>query len=487
MQSEQETFSYRRIIQAFFTHNYQKHILKGRSLEETMEHKISETLTLREDDINELDKCFATSAFNARNGSRYIACVGENGDYGLDTIFDGFAETVETLIASIGEGKNCADPLVYPILYCVRHSIELFLKMSYEMIFAIKGIKSNKSTFEKTKDISAQIEMLEKSKRDPFFTKTDEERDLAIQQNKKADEMIASLSAQYDSYWDKILSNKENQMTHNLKSLHKDIIAIYNVDERIQTEYDFIIKYLTDYLERDPNGDMYRYLVNDHNKRHFVSKGIQTVDLLIIGEQFIRLKVLFEDYLNNLSNIHREYSTLTYTSKLSRKQLEEISLLVPKPDKFNSMIESFKIQIMSKYQLSKSDFDKALKIIRNHNEFSWNTGKELLCQKIRTVVLVLIKQCACCEKEWEDVYSFLSKDEFYSILAFKELGRYSYQYYSEDYNMIVRDFQNRRLDQYALKPNVDLKFVIRGMIMCGQHTYAELLKTLKSSDKQLIS
>lgn len=100
---------------------------------------------------------------------------------------------------------------------------------------------------------------------------------------------------------------------------------------------------------------------------------------------------------------------------------------------------------------------------------------------------MLIKQCACCEKEWEDVYSFLSKDEFYSILAFKELGRYSYEYYSEDYNMIVRDFQNRRLDQYALKPNVDLKFVIRGMIMCGQHTYAELLKTLQSSDKQLIS
>ena len=40
-----------------------------------MEHKISETLTLREDDINELDKCFAASAFNSRNGSRYIACV----------------------------------------------------------------------------------------------------------------------------------------------------------------------------------------------------------------------------------------------------------------------------------------------------------------------------------------------------------------------------------------------------------------------------
>jgi len=53
--------------------------------------------------------------------------------------------------------------------------------------------------------------------------------------------------------------------------------------------------------------------------------------------------------------------------------------------------------------------------------------------------------------------------------------------------MIVHDFQNRRLDQYALKPDVDLKFVIRGMIMCGQHTYAELLKTLQSSDKQLIS
>lgn len=441
-----------------------------------MEYKISETLTLSDDDVKELNRNFASSAFNARNGSRYIACVGENGDYGLDTIFDGFAETVETLISSIGEGKNCADPLVYPILYCVRHSIELFLKMSYEMIFAIKGIKSNKSTFEKTKDISTQIEMLENGKRDPFFTETDEECDLVKHQNQKADEMIASLSAQYDSYWEKILSNKENQMTHNLKSLHKDIIAIYNVDERIQKEYDFIIKYLTDYLERDPNGDMYRYLVNDHNKRHFVSKGIQTVDLLIIGKQFICLKALFEDFLKNLSNIYSEYSTLTYTSRLSRKQLEDISHLVPKPESFNTMIDSFKSQIMSKYQLSKSDFDKALRIIRKHNEFSWNIGNELLCQEIRTEVLELLKKCARGEKEWDDEFTFLSKEEFYSILAFKELGRYSNDYYSEDYYIIFRDFQNRRLDHYALKPCIDLKYLIKGMIMCGQHTYAKFLE-----------
>ncbi|WP_164174238.1 hypothetical protein [Ruminococcus flavefaciens] len=442
-----------------------------------MEHKISATLTLSDDNIKELDRRFAISAFNATNGSRYIACVGENGDYGLDTIFDGFAETVQSLITSIGEGKNCADPLVYPILYCVRHSIELFLKMSYEMIFVIKGIKSNKSTFKKIRDISLKIELLEKDKRDPFFTTTDEECELVKQQNQNIDETITLLSSQIDSCWDKILCNKENQMTHNLKSLHENIIAIYKVDERIQIEYDFIVRYLTDYLERDPNGDMYRYLVNDHNKRHFVSNGIQTVDLLKIGEQFVCLKALFEDFLKNLSSIHSEYSTLTYTSKLSRKQLEDISHLVPKPENFNAMIASFRTQIMSKYQLSKSDFDKALRIIREHNEFSWNIGKELLCQKIRPEVLELIKECARDEKEWEDSYKFLSKDEFYSVLAFKELGRYPNQYYSEDYSIIVRDFQNRQLDKYALKPSVDLKYVISGMKMCGQHSYAEILET----------
>ena len=73
-------------------------------------------------------------------------------------------------------------------------------------------------------------------------------------------------------------------------------------------------------------------------------------------------------------------------------------------------------------------------------------GKELLCQEIRTEVLELIKECARGEKEWEDAYRFLSKDEFYSVLAFKELGSYSNLYYSEDYNMIVRDFHNRQLN-----------------------------------------
>lgn len=444
-------------------------------LGENMGCKISETLTLSDDKIKELNKCFATSAFNAANGSRYIACVGENGNYGLDTIFYGFAETVQSLITDIEEGKNCADPLVYPILYCVRHSIELFLKMSYEMIFEIKGIKLNKSTFKKTGDISMEIDKLKNSKRNPFYTKTDEEHTLVEQENRRIDEEISKLTSQYESCWNKILSNKKIQMTHNLKSLHNDIIAIYDVDERIQNEYDFIVKYLADYLERDPNGDMYRYLVNDHNKKHFVSNGIQTVDLFKIDKQFIWLKALFEDFLKNVSNIYSEYSTLTYTSKLSRKQLEDISHLIPKPVNFNAMIASFKTQIMSKYQLSKSDFDRALKIIREHNEFSWNMGKELLCQEIRTEVLELIKECARGEKEWEDVYRFLSKDEFYSVLAFKELGRYSNLYYSEDYNMIVRDFHNRQLNEYALKPSVDLKYVICGMKKCGQHTYADIL------------
>ena len=42
-------------------------------LGENMGCKISETLTLSDDKIKELNKCFATSAFNAANGSRYIA------------------------------------------------------------------------------------------------------------------------------------------------------------------------------------------------------------------------------------------------------------------------------------------------------------------------------------------------------------------------------------------------------------------------------
>ena len=95
------------------------------------------------------------------------------------------------------------------------------------MILEIKGIKLNKSTFKKTGDISMEIDKLKNSKRNPFYTKTDEEHTLVEQENRRIDEEISKLTSQYESCWNKILSNKKIQITQNLKSLHNDNIAVF--------------------------------------------------------------------------------------------------------------------------------------------------------------------------------------------------------------------------------------------------------------------
>ena len=47
----------------------------------------------------------------------FTACVGTNGNYGQDTICDGFKDAVQILINSLGSGEGTADSLVYLILF----------------------------------------------------------------------------------------------------------------------------------------------------------------------------------------------------------------------------------------------------------------------------------------------------------------------------------------------------------------------------------
>ena len=188
---------------------------------------------------------------------------------------------------------------------------------------------------------------------------------------------------------------------------------------------------------------------------------------------------MFEFFLETLSKIYDEYCTLTYTSKLSREQLRDISNKVPKPLEFNEKIKRFKCEIMDEYDISSSDFDKALKIIKQHPEFSWNMGKELLICKFSDNSLLLLKECSRGENDWMLEYKNIPDDEFYALLSYKELGRFPSLYnFSEEFSSIFNDFKSSlRLDVYALTPSVDLEYIIAGMEMCCQNKYATFLKS----------
>lgn len=100
----------------------------------------------KEDKI--IQKYLSMSPFNSVGGDlRFTACVGENGGYDQTTIYNGFVDSVNTLVESIKANKNFADPMVYPILFCARHSMELFLKKLYANLQYLQCLKDNPSEF----------------------------------------------------------------------------------------------------------------------------------------------------------------------------------------------------------------------------------------------------------------------------------------------------------------------------------------------------
>lgn len=57
------------------------------------------------------------------------ACVGRNGGpYRYDSYADGYLRAAIAIVSSAESYQNPVDIMVYPIAYCFRHSIELYLK-----------------------------------------------------------------------------------------------------------------------------------------------------------------------------------------------------------------------------------------------------------------------------------------------------------------------------------------------------------------------
>ncbi len=83
--------------------------------------------------------------FKLCNRDRYVACVGDNGGTDNETIWMGFRDSALILIDNIVNHNGTEDELIYPIVYCCRHSFELCLKIVIEKIreiYKIKGMDS---------------------------------------------------------------------------------------------------------------------------------------------------------------------------------------------------------------------------------------------------------------------------------------------------------------------------------------------------------
>lgn len=456
----------------------------GDSMENDKEQQYSEEEIIRQ-------RYLKTSPFNTINSNfQYTACVGTNGGYNQSTIYEGFKSAVDTLIRSIGEYKSYSDPLVYPILFCIRHSIELFLKELYNSIQYIKSVKDNRDSFVKLNK-AIRIQSILSQQRDDcdwIISHNDKNSsDAHTERNKKRREILqkrlATIQGCIDSFSEECFKEfKKEEFTHNLNELIQKITSIYHIDFRIKELFDDVLPLLSYYKDIDPNGDAFRYWSDKDGRPHFETKEIDIVKIDIIAVQFEEITKLFSRIDLLMWYLRNEYNTGTFTKDLSRAQLEEISKLLPLPNEFADKIKEVKEQVKKKYNIGSNKFNYALEIIQRHREFSSYMGKEKVFSCLSDDTMKIFAECSLGQRNWEESSSEISINELNLLFAFSDISgwRYAeknYAYFSENLQFLYSETKKRHgVEWYDINPASEIDYVIKGMKKCGQITYSEVME-----------
>lgn len=439
-----------------------------------------------------IQKYLNMSPFNSVGGDlRFTACVGKNGGYDQTTIYNGFVDSVNTLVDSIKENKNFADPMVYPILFCVRHSMELFFKKLYANLQYLQCLKDNPSDFNKL--LKAQMLhsrltcLLEECDNNIESSVFNEVETTEVQKfhsrrtilQKRRENLEQCISILNNKLFEKL---DVNEFTHDLNELIDKVLNLYQIDERIVVQFDPVLPLLNNYKDIDPKGDAFRYWFDKEGNEHFQSKNIGIVRIDIIAIQFEQIISCFEQIEFITWCILKEYKTGTFTKELSRFQIEEISKLLPKPDEFSDKIKGVKEDIKEKYQIGSNKFNRILDLIRNHREFSGNMGEEKPFLHLSDNAFNIFAKCALGLDDWEAASRHITSQELNLFITFSDIfgWRYSeknYAYFSEDLERLYRhNKRERRSSCFDIVPKAEINYVIGGLKKCGQITYAQKLK-----------
>lgn len=267
------------------------------------------------------------------NNPAATACVGVNGGTNDNYIRTGYQEAVEGILERIKK-TGYEDILIYPLIFSARHSIELGLKLILQGILIIHELKN----------------------------------------------------AKYGKIFPYNAVMKKNHI-HNIKRLNEQILAYITIDDRLVKHYQPVIEYLDDY-DIDPEGDAFRYATSTGDVPHMESRNITHISIDVFAENFRHLSDMIDDFIYFISDIIEEYSLNTFTKKLSRAQIAEISQLIGNLQDWTTS----KDEIKSKYSIGAKELSEAVNIIKSHREFSANIGMESRFPSLDDVALSAYKE-----------------------------------------------------------------------------------------------
>ena len=330
------------------------------------------------------------------------------------------------------------------MFYCSRHSIELYLKLIIKQLLHIYKIKIGE------------------------------------------DEIYGNIK-------------KENSNLHGIKQLKNNLKSLFIVDPRCKKEFSANLKCFDSLIKDyyfDDRSTAFRYTYSNKIKQNINLSDKKLVHIGILHKKYKKLIKKLEYYYNFFYNIVTEYQTGTFTPKISRAQIEEISKMLPDYSEWDDKLSKAKSKICKKYKLSSNQFSDVLDKIREHRLFSLNIGLENKFKNIRNKTMQNLVEFI---KKYEEIISkervisgirikelekqFQTKgnkfiedakeEELAIVLSFVEIGEMSY--YCEALERIYKrwsEYLNK--SRYILNKICDKKYLLsRGFEICGQKTYIE--------------
>lgn len=415
------------------------------------------------------------SVFDNFNGDiMYRACVGINGGYDQKTVYDGFCEAVDVMLGYIKDKKACyaSDTLVYPVMFCVRHAIELFFKNVLPSLRLMSWADNNLKKYNKLLKLKWRIQLLDTA-----------QKNLSEDLSNRCNTLKNKLQSDCKEYDDELGKYIAQQFRiHDLNELLLKIQYTNCKDGELCNLFKCITQsnLFQTCLNFDAKGDAFRYSADENQKNHFVKNNTQIVALDIVGKQFKHIMVIFEKIELRIIYLLKEYNTGTYTKHLSRSDIENISHMLPQKEKFPQELKSCKEKIKKIYGIGSKEFDDMLKIIKNNREFSANIGKEIVFRQLTDGAITFFAKCASGKADWEDAKDNISHDEALILyIYFVMAGGRGCVYFSEDLwhifflEKLTLSFEGV-LNEF--NPAKMFRYIIKGMKRCGQITYMHKLQ-----------
>jgi hypothetical protein len=323
------------------------------------------------------------------------AAVGYNGFPNIHTYQLGYHQAVISLIETAKQQSYHSDSLIYPILFCARHAIELFLK---KQIYVLSDIK-------------------------------------AITLNRDSENMLLT--------------------KHSLDSLWLKFKELSKIDKRYESHVGKLEPYIRYFCEVDNTGQTFRYPLDKDKERHLTEFGC--INIGIFGDKYESMYEIIEYLAHMTRYIVAEYKLGTFVKGLSREQICEIAQRLPNRDDWR--IEEFdkvKTEVREKYDISSRTFSRALNLIQEHREFASYIGRELPLNEInpgelKTFIDLYHKHRARYGTDeiinirndyTNEVCDSLANDNIYALSALFDISFFNL--YSEEYDSDIE--KNRERD-----------------------------------------